>query len=119
MSPLKIYEYKGCGACRKALKYLDGKKIAYEKIPIREKPPSLSELKAMLEHVGGNLRKLFNTSGGDYKELGLKDKLPKMSTDEALKLLASNGNLVKRPFVISQKSGWVGFDEEEWKTHLI
>ncbi len=110
---LKIYEYKNCGTCKKALKYLDAKKIPYEKIPIRERPPTVEELRRMVGHMG-SIKKLFNTSGGDYKALGLKDKLPDMSESEAIKLLASNGNLVKRPFVLSKKSGWVGFDVDAW-----
>ncbi len=115
--PLKIYEYKGCGTCRKALKYLEDRKVAYEKIPIREQPPTKAELKTMLTYVG-DLRKLFNTSGGDYKALGMKEKLPKISTDEAIDLLSKNGNLVKRPFVIGKNSGIVGFEEEAWKDFL-
>lgn len=111
---LKIYEYKNCGTCKNALKLLDARQIPYEKIPIREKPPSKSELQRMLGYVG-DLRKLFNTSGQDYKALRLKDKLPQMTEEEALTLLASNGNLVKRPFVLTEKSGWVGFRDEDWR----
>lgn len=114
---IKIYEYKNCGTCKKALKFLDQKKVPYEKIPIREKPPSKAELKKMLGYVG-DLKKLFNTSGQDYKSLNLKDKLPQMTESQALDLLASNGNLVKRPFVLTEKSGWVGFKEEDWKKVL-
>lgn len=113
--PLKIYTYKNCGTCQKALKFLEACKVSYENIPIREKPPSPEELRQMLHYVGGEIRKLFNTSGLDYKTLNLKDKLPKMTQEEAIQLLASNGNLVKRPFVIASKnSGWVGFDEKLW-----
>ena len=77
-------------------------------------------LKAMLAAHDGDLRRLFNTSGMDYRALGLKDKLPGMSTDAALKLLAENGNLVKRPFAIDAKSKvhLVGFKEDEWKAAL-
>lgn len=114
---IKIYEYKNCGTCKKALKYLDGKGIAYEKAPIRERPPTKEELRRMLGYVG-SVRKLFNTSGGDYKALQLKDKLSKMTDNEALNLLASNGNLVKRPFVLSKNSGWVGFDPKTWDKNL-
>lgn len=113
--PLKVYEYKNCGTCRKALKFLDSKKVSYEKLPIRETPPTRTELKKMLKAVGGDSKKLFNTSGGDYKELGLKDKLAKMPVEEQLELLSNNGNLVKRPFVISDTICIVGFKEEDWK----
>ena len=111
---LRIYEYNGCGTCRKALKWLEAKGIQYDKIPIREKPPSKSELKRMLKVYEGNLRRLFNTSGGDYKALNLKDKLPSLSDTQAIDLLAGNGNLIKRPFVLTKKSGVIGFKEEEW-----
>jgi arsenate reductase (glutaredoxin) len=115
---LRVYEYKGCGTCRKALKFLDDNKISYEKIAIREKPPSKAELKKMLKHYDGDSKKLFNTSGGDYKELGLKDKLSTMTIDKQIELLSSNGNLVKRPFILGEGWGLVGFKEEEWKIKI-
>ncbi|MCB1141278.1 MAG: Spx/MgsR family RNA polymerase-binding regulatory protein [Leptospiraceae bacterium] len=113
----KVYEYKNCGTCRKALKYLDSKEISYEKVPIRETPPGMEELKKMLSFVKDS-KKLFNTSGGDYKSLGLKDKLASMSLEEQLQLLTTNGNLVKRPFVLGKKFGLVGFKEEEWENQF-
>lgn len=116
---LKVYVYKNCDTCRKALKFLDKHGIAYEAIPIRETPPAPGELSRMLQAQSGNLRSLFNTSGGDYKALGMKDRLPSMSDKEAIALLASNGNLVKRPFVISQEVALIGFNEETWETALL
>ncbi len=110
---LKIYEYKNCGTCKKALKFLDAKKIPYQKFPIREQPPTEAEIRKMLGHVG-DIKKLFNTSGLDYKALKIKDKLSKMSTEQVFHLLAKNGNLIKRPFVMAAQDGWVGFKEEEW-----
>lgn len=77
--------------------------------------PKKTELKTMLKYVGNESKKLFNTSGGDYKELGLKDKLRSLSLEEQLDLLSKNGNLVKRPFVLGDGFGFVGFKEEEWK----
>ena len=115
---LKVYEYSGCGTCSKALKWLEANKIQYDKIPIREKPPTKTELKKMLKFLEGDSKKLFNTSGKDYKELNLKDKLGKMSVDEQIELLSTNGNLVKRPFVMTATSGMVGFKEDEWKEKL-
>ena len=112
---LRVYAYEKCGTCRKALKFLAAKKIAHEVIPIRQQPPTIAELRAMLAHVGGDLRKLFNTSGQDYRALDLKSRLPNLSKDEALALLAGNGNLIKRPFALTPKSGVVGFREEEWE----
>lgn len=73
----------------------------------------------MLAYVGGNIRKLFNTSGMQYRELKLKDKLPNMSDDEAIELLVGNGMLVKRPFLLTDDNGMVGFKEEAWRELLI
>ena len=112
---IKIYEYKGCGTCRKALKWLEAKGIELERIAIRERPPSKAELKRMLKAYEGNLRALFNTSGGDYRTMNMKEKLPSLSNVEAIDLLAGNGNLVKRPFVMTKDSGVVGFNEAEWE----
>ena len=112
---LRVFAYKNCDTCRKALKFLAERKIAHEVIPIRERPPSVKELRAMLGHVGGDLRRVFNTSGGDYQALNMKERLPKMSVDEALALLAANGNLVKRPFALTASSGAVGFKPDEWE----
>ena len=111
---VKIYEYNGCGTCRKALKWLETKGIAFERIAIREKPPSKTELKRMLEAYDGNLRALFNTSGGDYRAMNIKEKLTKLSKMEAIDLLTGNGNLVKRPFMMTKDDGVVGFDEAKW-----
>lgn len=118
MKALRIYTYTGCDTCRKALKFLSALGLKPEVIPIRECAPTLPELKAMLARYGGELRKLFNTSGQDYRSLGLKDQLPTMGEAEALHLLNKNGNLVKRPFLILGADGWVGFSEEDWKRRL-
>ncbi len=118
MAKLKFYEYKGCDTCRKAKKFLDANGIAYQPIPIRETPPAKTEIIKMLAVYDGNIRRLFSTSGVDYKQLKLSEKLPHLSSNEAINLLAANGNLVKRPFVISGCSGVVGFNEEEWQQFL-
>lgn len=115
MKPLTVYAYKNCSTCRNAKLWLEKKKIPFQEKAIRETPPTKTELKTMLAHLGGDLKKLFNTSGEDYRSLGLKDKLPKLSQDEAFDLLTKNGNLVKRPFVLGEKTGLVGFNEEVWK----
>jgi arsenate reductase len=114
MKTLKIYHYPKCDTCRKAFKFLDGKKVSYEAVEITSHPPTLSELKKMLALVGDR-KKLFNTSGVVYKEMKLAEKLPALSDSEALDLLAKNGKLVKRPFVLTDQTGLVGFREEEWK----
>jgi len=112
---LKFYEYKNCGTCKKAIKFLDANGITYEKIAIREKPPTVAELKKMVSHMG-EIKKLFNVSGIDYRKLNMKEVLPTLSQQESIKLLAENGNLIKRPFLISPTIGTVGFKEELWKT---
>lgn len=116
---LRVYAYQGCSTCKNAVKWLKHHGVAFTEIAIRETPPTLAELHAALD-AGRELRALFNVSGQDYRALGLKDTLPSMSTDEALKLLAENGNLVKRPFAIDAKKGvtLVGFKEPEWQQAL-
>lgn len=111
---LRYYSYKGCGTCRKAKKWLTEQSIDFDELAIRENPPSVDELRFAL-NSGVALRALFNSSGGDYRELGLKDKLAEMSEDDCLELLHSRGNLVKRPFVISEKGVLVGFKQDTWE----
>ncbi|GAA5149212.1 arsenate reductase family protein [Prosthecobacter algae] len=113
---LKVYAYQGCSTCKNALKWLKAQGIAHQEIAIRETPPTVPELRSMLAAKGDDLRPLFNTSGQDYRALGMKDKLPTLSTDEALSMLAENGNLVKRPFALDETAGvyLVGFKEAEW-----
>jgi Spx/MgsR family transcriptional regulator len=101
------------------LKFLQARDIPYTTVPIREQPPTKAELKRMVKIYGGDLRRLFNTSGQDYQRLQLKVKLPKMTADEAITLLANNGNLVKRPFVLAGNGGRAGFNAEEWENLLI
>lgn len=112
---VRLYMYKGCDGCRKAKKWLQEKGVDFEEIAIREVTPSKSELKEALAAHDMNLRKLFNVSGGDYRELGLKETLPQLSVDEALELLLSNGNLVKRPFLATDGGCISGFDTAVWE----
>ena len=112
---MKIYTYKNCSTCERATRWLDAEGITYEELPIRETPPSADELLQMLTYQNGELRKLFNTAGADYRELKLKDSLPNMTQREAIQLLASRGNLVKRPFLLGDGFGLVGFKEEVWE----
>lgn len=112
MKKWKVYEYANCSTCKKALKFLESKKVPFERVDITTTPPTAAELKEMLRHV--ELKKLFNSSGLVYKELKLSEKLPSMSDQEALQLLASNGRLVKRPFVLGRDWGLVGFKQEDW-----
>ena len=113
---LIVYLYQNCSTCRNAKKWLQEKGIAFEEKAIRDTPPTVSELARAEAAVG--MGRLFNTSGGDYRELGLNDRLPGMAKEEAFALLAANGNLVKRPFVISDGVALTGFKPEEWARAL-
>lgn len=110
--------YPKCSTCQKAKKWLDGQKIEYTERHIVEDNPSYDELKEWLEKSGLPLKRFFNTSGLLYKEMQLKDRLPAMSEEEQLKLLATNGMIVKRPLVITGNTVLVGFKEAEWKETL-
>ncbi|HRJ10675.1 MAG TPA: Spx/MgsR family RNA polymerase-binding regulatory protein [Prosthecobacter sp.] len=118
---LVLHTYQKCSTCREAVRWLRAHGIPFEEHPIREEPPSLETLRRALADMGGQLRALFNTSGQDYRALGLKDKLPAMSADEALRLLAGNGNLIKRPFARDDKRGitLAGFKAEAWSAALL
>ncbi len=115
---MKFYGYQKCSTCRKALSFLKSKNISSEFVDITAQPPSQKELKAMLRSYDGNIKKLFNTSGLVYREMGLSKKINDLSDDDAIKLLAENGKLVKRPFIFIGESGLVGFKEEEWEEAL-
>lgn len=114
----KVFEYGNCSTCKQALKFLDAKGIPFERIPIADNPPSIKELKhvlSVLKAEGGSLKNLFNTSGVQYRELGIAEKLKAgLSEAEALKLLSENGKLIKRPFVVTAESGTVGFKADVW-----
>ena len=115
---MRVYSYKKCGTSRKAIQWLNERQIPHEVIEIREQPPARAELARAFADQGDNLRPLFNTSGQDYRALGISQKLPAMSVDEALDLLAGNGNLIKRPFVVGSDFTLVGFKPEEWANHF-
>ncbi len=111
-------EYPKCSTCIKARKYLDQLGLEYTKRHIVDEKLNKEELLALYKKSGLPLKRFFNTSGLKYRELNLKDKLPTMSEDEQLTLLASDGMLVKRPILISEKGILIGFKEEEWKDLL-
>lgn len=113
-------EYPPCSTCKKARKWLDDHGLTYTARHIKEENPTYEELSRWLEVSGLPIKKFFNTSGLQYKALGLKDKLPQMSQDEQLRLLSSDGMLVKRPIVVTEDgSVLVGFREEQWTQVLL
>ena len=111
-------EYPPCTTCKKAKKWLQDHEIEFAARHIKEQNPTAEELSLWQEKSGLELKKFFNTSGLVYKDLGLKDKLPTMSREEQLDLLASNGMLVKRPIVITEDAVLVGFKEKDWEKLL-
>lgn len=113
----KVYAYSKCSTCRRALKFLEDAGQAHEVIPIREQPPTRDELVRALNEAEGAVRRLFNTSGIDYRAQGVGELLSHLSPVEALALLASNGNLVKRPLVVAETFVSVGFVPELWTQH--
>lgn len=110
---ITIYVHPKCSTCKNALNFLKSRldESQYSVVDITKTPPTLAELSHMLKVYKGNFKKLFNTSGIQYRELGLSEKLKTMTEDEALKLLSQNGMLVKRPFLISKSVCCVGFKE--------
>lgn len=118
VSTLKIYTLAQCSTCRDATKWLRAQGLVFEERAIRETPPTPAELRAMLAACDGNLRRLFNSSGIEYRAQKLAEKLPSMSESEQLALLAGNGRLVKRPFLIGAGVALVGFNEKTWAAAL-
>lgn len=123
-----VYTYKNCDACRRAVKWLTGQGIAFVEKPIRETPPSVAELRVMLGALGGERRRLCNTSGADYRAEKLGEQLATLSEADFLARLAANGNLIKRPFLLGNfvpesgsgaGRGLVGFDPVAWQATLI
>ena len=115
---LKFICYPKCTTCQKAKKWLDENDIEYKLRDIKEDNPTFEELSKWYKMSGLPLKKFFNTSGLLYKSMGLKDKLPNMSEEEQLKLLSTDGMLVKRPLSISEDFILVGFKEKEWSEKL-
>lgn len=115
----KFICYPKCTTCQKAKKWLDGNNIEYELRDIKLENPTFDELKEWHEKSGKPLRKFFNTSGILYKSMDLKNKLSEMSEEEMLKLLATDGMLVKRPLLVSDSRVLIGFKEEEWAEAVL
>lgn len=113
-----LYIYSKCSTCQSALKFLEQKNISFVRKEIVETPPSVEELRRMLEYMNGNLKKIFNTSGLLYREMKLTEKLQSISTEEAIVLLSRHGMLVKRPFLLGDDFGLLGFKEPEWSKKI-
>ena len=116
---LKVYCYNKCTTCKKALKWLDDNGIRYELSDIKTDHPDEASLRKYHKLSGLPLKRFFNTSGIQYREMELSKKLPDMPEDEQFAFLASDGMLVKRPMVIGDGFVLVGFKEEEWKQKLM
>ena len=110
--------YPKCTTCQRAKNFLEGKGISFTQRDIKEENPTAEELESWWRASGLPLKKFFNTSGLSYKALGLKDKLPAMSQQEQLKLLAGDGMLVKRPILVGDGFVLVGFRQDEWEKKL-
>ena len=113
-----VLVYRKCSTCLKALKGLEEHQVTFEERPIAEENPTYEELKEWYKKSGLPLKKFFNTSGLLYKDMQLKDKLPTMTEDEQLKLLSTNGMLVKRPLVVGDDFVLTGFKEKEWEEKI-
>jgi arsenate reductase len=111
-------EYPACSTCKKAKAWLVTHNVAFESRHIKEENPSMEELKLWYQRSGLPLKKFFNTSGLLYKSLNLKEKLPTMTEEEQLRLLASDGMLVKRPLIVKGETVLTGFREKEWEILL-
>ncbi len=116
---MKVYCYSRCSTCKKALKWLDEHQVSYELVDIKENNPDQQKLKDYYAKGKLALKKFFNTSGMQYRALGLKDKLKEMSEEEQFDLLASDGMLVKRPLVVGKDFVLLGFNQEEWAEKLL
>jgi arsenate reductase len=110
---LTVYQYAKCSTCRDALKWLKARGYEPETIEVFDHPPTVEQLRELVGLSGLPIRRFFNTSGEVYKEMNLKDKLPTMSEEEMLKLLSSNGRLIKRPVITDGKQATVGFKTAE------
>ena len=115
---LKLYGYPKCSTCQKAQKWLDRKWIEYDYIDIRKRNPDADTLRALHRRSGMPLKRLFNTSGVLYRQMDLVNRLPRMTEEEQIALLSSDGMLVKRPLLIGEDFVLVGFKESEWEHRL-
>ena len=116
---MKVYCYSKCSTCKKALQWLDAHGVDYELLDIKTEHPNEESLRRYYQMSGLPLKRFFNTSGIQYREQALSKKLPGMSEDEQLRLLASDGMLVKRPLLVGEDFVLTGFKEAEWEDMLL
>lgn len=114
MIKMIVYWYPKCSTCKKAVQFLEDKKISFELKNIKEEVPTFPEIKSWIEKYSFPVKKLFNTSGLVYKELNLKEKLDDYSLEEQIELLSKNGMLIKRPICLLEDNILIGFKEREW-----
>lgn len=115
---MEFIEYSKCTTCKKAKKWLDDRKIKYVDREIKDKTPSYEEIDLWINKYNIPIKKLFNTSGLKYKELGLKEKLDDMSYNDKIKMLSSDGMLIKRPLFVNEDILLIGFKEKEWNNYF-
>ena len=115
----KVYLLKQCGTCKKAIRFLEDHQIHYQALAIRQTPPSVEELCVAYQAYEGQLKKIINTSSLDYRSSSLKETIETMKKKDLITLLRTNGNLIKRPFVIGKKGVLVGFKEEIWRDFFL
>lgn len=111
----RVWSYEGCGTCKKAIAWMRGRGVAFELLPIVERPPSRDELEALWKRSGLPIKRLFNTSGQSYRHGEFGRRLPTMSDAEALDALAADGKLIKRPLVEAGGHVLVGFQADAWE----
>lgn len=111
--------YDRCSTCKKAEKWLEENGVVFEKRPIKEQNPTAKEFKAWIKKSGLPAKKFFNTSGQLYRGMELKDKIPSMTEDDMVDILATDGMLVKRPLLVTDDTVLVGFKEAEWETSVL
>ena len=116
---IQVYCYERCSTCKKALKWLDENKVAHEVIDIKANHPDLEQIRNYYKTSGLPLKRFFNTSGVLYREMELSKKLPEMSEEEQIQLLATDGMLVKRPLLIADDYVLTGFKQAEWEEKLL
>ena len=112
---MKVYQYKKCESCKKAIRWLNERGIEHKIFPIREKTPTKKEFLQMIKSHDGKLKKLFNTSSKDYRDPNVKERIPNLTQEQIISLLQERGNLIKRPFVVGDQLALQRFNPDLWE----